>query len=96
LLQAIEYKPLEEKDLFGLKVSKRALKYLSPAEIRDLYDVFSTFDRKTTGYLKAKELYYALRVLGFTSSETICQELIESDGDPQKYNIFIKHLTYDN
>lgn len=84
-MQAVEYKPLEEKDLFGLKVSKRALKYLSPAEIRDLYDVFSTFDRRSTGYLKAKDLYYALRVLGFTSSESICQELIESDGDPEKY-----------
>jgi hypothetical protein len=45
LLQAVEFKPLEEKDLFGLKISKRALKHLTPGEIRDLHEVFSTFDR---------------------------------------------------
>ncbi len=45
LLQAVEYKPLEEKDIYGLKISKRALKNLSPAEIRDLCEVFQTFSR---------------------------------------------------
>ena len=49
LLQAVEYKPLEEKDLYGMKISKRALKNLSPAEIRDLVEVFQTFDRSHSG-----------------------------------------------
>jgi Ca2+-binding EF-hand superfamily protein len=49
LLQAVEYKPLEEKDLYGLKISKRALKHLTPSEIRDLHEVFSTFDRDEQG-----------------------------------------------
>lgn len=49
LLAAVEYKPLEEKDLFGLKISTRALKNLAPSEIRDLYEVFQTFDRNENG-----------------------------------------------
>ena len=51
LLQAVDYKPLEEKDLYGMKISKRALKNLSPAEIRDLTEIFQTFDRTQPGYL---------------------------------------------
>ena len=33
-----------------MKISKRALKHLSPSEIRDLCEVFQTFDRDETGY----------------------------------------------
>lgn len=49
LLEAVEFKPLEEKDLYGMKISKRALKHLTPSEIRDLVEVFQTFDRDDTG-----------------------------------------------
>ncbi|CAF0713489.1 unnamed protein product [Brachionus calyciflorus] len=79
LLQAVEYKPLEEKDLYGLKISKRAIKNLSPAEIRDLVEVFQTFDRNSKGNLNSSELFFALKVLGFNISEAICEEYIQSE-----------------
>ncbi|RNA14347.1 caltractin-like [Brachionus plicatilis] len=79
LLNAVEYKPLEEKDLFGLKISKRAIKNLSPAEIRDLVEVFQTFDRESKGHLNSQELFLSLKVLGFSISEPICEEYIQSE-----------------
>lgn len=84
LLAAVEYKPLEEKDLFGLKISTRALKNLSPSEVRDLYEVFTTFDRNETGQLKSKELFLALRALGFNITEKVCADYIESEGSEVK------------
>ena len=93
LLAAVEYKPLEEKDLFGLKISTRALKNLSPSEIRDLFDVFQIFDRNETGRLKAKELYLAMKGLGFTITEQLCNDYIEAEGpDTQKSISFNQFL----
>ena len=79
LLKAVEYKPLEEKDLFGMKVSKRALKNLSPAEIRDLCEVFQAFSRDSPGFLRPSELYYASRALGFNITEEVCEKFIENE-----------------
>ena len=36
--------PVDERELFGIKVSTRALKNLSPAEIKDLRVVFEAMD----------------------------------------------------
>ena len=80
LLAAVEYKPLEEKDLFGLKISTRALRNLSPSEIRDLFEVFQTFDRNETGRLRSRELFLSLKALGFNITEKLCQDYIESEG----------------
>lgn len=49
LLEAVEYHPLDDRDLFGLKISFRVLKHLSPTEIRDLLEVFQEFDRDGKG-----------------------------------------------
>jgi Ca2+-binding EF-hand superfamily protein len=89
----VEYKPLEEKDLYGLKISKRALKNLSPAEIRDLVEVFQAFSRTKMGYLKAKELFYAFRALGFNLSEEMCARFIESETSDSEFKFeFFKFL----
>ena len=81
MLAAVEYKPLEEKDLYGMKISLRALKNLSPAEIRDLTEVFQTFDRNETGVLKATELCYAMRSLGFNATPESCEQYIRIENE---------------
>lgn len=78
LLEAVEYKPLEERDLFGMKISRRALKHLTPTEIRDLTEVFQTFDRDESGFLKPLELFLALKALGFNVNQKICEDYLES------------------
>ena len=78
LLEAVEYKPLEDKDLYGMKISKRALKHLTPGEIRDLTEVFQTFDRDQTGLLKTRELFLALKALGFHVNEKVCEDYVET------------------
>jgi len=69
---------LEEKDLFGMKISKRALKHLTPGEIRDLAEVFQAFDKDDTGLLKARELFFALKALGFNASEKVCNDYVQT------------------
>lgn len=78
LLEAVKYKPLEERDLYGMKISRRALKHLTPTEIRDLTEVFQTFDRDETGYLKPLELFLALKALGFNVNQKICEDYVET------------------
>ena len=53
---------------------------LSPSEIRDLFEVFQTFDRNETGRLRSRELFLSLKALGFNITEKLCQDYIESEG----------------
>jgi hypothetical protein len=79
LLESLEYRPLDDRDLFGFKISARVLKHLSPSEIRDLVEVFNTFDRESNGILKATELNYAMKALGFKFSKKECEDLIAQE-----------------
>ncbi len=88
LLEAVEFKPLEEKDLFGMKISKRALKHLTPGEIRDLAEVFQTFDKDDTGLLNSRDLFLALKALGFNASEKSCDNYVQTVSE----NSEIKYL----
>ena len=60
-----------------MKISLRALKNLSPSEIKNLVDVFQTFDRDSAGFLKAQELFYAMKVLGFSTTLKSCEDYIK-------------------
>jgi hypothetical protein len=79
LLEAVEYKPLEEKYLYGFHIPINVLKNLSTSEIRDLVDVFQTFDRTKAGYLYPDELYYAMRALGFNVTIENCENHIQNE-----------------
>ncbi len=44
LIELLTNHPVDEKELFGIKVSTRILEKLSPQEIRDLRVVFEALD----------------------------------------------------
>ena len=49
LIKLLTTHKVEEKDLFGIKVSTRALEKLTPQEIKDLRVVFESFDTQERG-----------------------------------------------
>jgi Ca2+-binding EF-hand superfamily protein len=61
-----------------MKISRRALKHLTPTEIRDLTEVFQTFDKNENGYLKPLELFLALKALGFSVNQKNCEDYVET------------------
>ena len=49
LIKLLTTHKVQEKDLYGMKVSTRALEKLTPQEIRDLRIVFEAFDTQERG-----------------------------------------------
>ncbi|XP_022112238.1 caltractin-like [Acanthaster planci] len=49
---------------------------LTPQEIRDLKDVFDTFDKEHRGFIDADDLRRALRVMGFKVTQDDLTEMI--------------------
>ena len=49
LIKLLTTHKVDEKELYGMKVSTRALEKLTPQEIRDLRVVFEAFDTQGRG-----------------------------------------------
>ena len=65
LVDLLTTNEVDERELYGMKISSRALQKLSPQEIRDLRIVFEAFDWQNCGLMGPVDLRKALRTLGF-------------------------------
>jgi len=79
LVKLLTSRPVDEREIHGVKVSTRILDNLTPQEIRDLRVVFELFDTNDDGLLAPPELRRAMKALGFKVSREEARQL-SNDG----------------
>lgn len=75
-MELLKTHKVDEKELYGRKITTKALDRLTSEEIHDLGTVFDTFDSNEDGYIGPYELRRALKVLGFKISREKAQQLV--------------------
>ncbi|KAI0225681.1 hypothetical protein LSAT2_023548 [Lamellibrachia satsuma] len=80
LIKLLTTHPVGERDLYGMKISTRALDNLTPQEISDLKIVFEAFDYRNHGYIGAVDVRRAMRALGFQVSKEQARQMVEETG----------------
>ncbi|XP_064611542.1 uncharacterized protein LOC135475548 [Liolophura sinensis] len=84
LIKLLTSQPVDEREVYGLKVPSRILAQLTPTEIRDLRSVFELFDSDSDGFVNPPELRRTLRVLGFKISREEARKTISVSAVKQR------------
>jgi len=76
LLNVLKKSEVDEKQILGVRLPNYVFDQLTFQEIRDLKEVFDAFDADKSNTIDMKELYHAMKVLGFKVARDEVRDLM--------------------
>lgn len=95
LLNVLKKSEVDEKQVLGVRLPNYVFDQLTFQEIRDLKEVFDAFDADKSQTIDMRELYHAMKCLGFNVPRNEVRDLMSAiDSANQGYINFVDFLLF--